>query len=220
MSAMARRPTLSRDAVVARAVAFADRVGLDSLTMRSLAADLGVVPMALYKHVANRDDLIGAMIDAVVASYSSPTPGAVGKVAVRELVLRARDEALAHPWLPRAIEQHPAPTLAVLGHMDAVSGAFLADGLSIGLVHHAMHALGHRIWGYSPEAFDDRSAFPTTADAATMRTLAERYPHVIAIASAAAGGCNTDSEFEFTLDLLLEGIEQLHQRGWEPSEPY
>lgn len=216
MPAALWRPGLSRDAVVAHAVALADRVGLESLTMRALAADLGVAPMALYKHVANRDDLVGAMIDSVVARYSSTAPGAAGKVAVRELIVSARDQALAHRWFPQATAQHPAPTLAALGHMDAVSGALLAGGLSIELAHHAMHALGHRIWGYSPEAFDDRSELPMAADAETMHAFIERHPNIIAIASAAPVGCDADSEFEFTLDLLLDGIEQLRQRGWEP----
>jgi AcrR family transcriptional regulator len=222
------RPALSRQSVIAAAIDLADRQGLDTLSMRGLAAELGVVPMALYKHVRDKDDLVGGMIDAVVSAYPAPggTAGPAGwRPRLRDRVLGARALLLAHPWMRPAIESRRTRTPAVLGHMDAVAGELLAGGLTADLAHHAMHALGHRIWGFNPEAFDEgRDARSATepVDEAAMAAVAARYPSIVAIAVDAGartgtGACDDDGEFAFTLDLLLDAVERLHAAGWESA---
>lgn len=217
MYTVSTRPPLDRERVVRTAVAFADVHGLDALTMRRLSAELGVVPMALYKHVADKDDLVDAMIDAVVASY--PSPGGAGwKSRVRERVLTAREGLLRHPWLRAAIESRRAPTPTVLAHQNVLAGEFIEGGLTVDLTHYALHALGQRIWGFSPEAFRGGPTAPP--DPARVAELAARVPHVVAIAVDAGarsgtGACDDDAEFEFTLDLLLDAFERLHDSGWE-----
>jgi len=222
MSAAPRTP-LDRERVLVAAIELADRDGLAALSMRGLATELGVTPMALYKHVADKDDLLGGMVDAVVIGYRPPPAGLGWAAATRDRILVARDALLAHPWLRTAIERSTRRTPAVLGHMDAVARELLAGGLSVDLTHHAMHALGHRIWGFSPEAFDEGPAAtgpavePTAEQSAMMAAMAQRYPAVAAIAaeSAATGGsCDEQGEFEFTLDLLLDAFARLHQSGW------
>lgn len=213
-----RRP-LNRDRVIQAAVAYADARGLDELTMRGLAAELGVVPMALYKHVADKYDLVGGMIDAVVASYRTPTETG-WQARLRERVLSARERVSWHPWLRSAIESRDAPTATVLGYQNAVAGELIESGLAVDLVHHALHALGHRLWGFSPEAFRGAAAAPSVAEQATQ--LAERLPYVVAIAVDAgsrtrSGACDDDAEFAFTLDLLLDAFARLHERGWESA---
>lgn len=218
---------LNRPQVLAAGVALADREGLAAVSMRHLSAELGVVPMALYKHVADKDDLVSGMIDLVVAGYAVPPPGLEWRDGVRRRVLAARDALLEHPWLRPAIEAATQRTPAVLAHMDAMAGEFAAGGLSYDLVHHAMHALGHRIWGFSPEAFSTPP--PTGApppptpepaeQAAVMAAMAQRFPHIAAIAIDTAtrdplGACDEQFEFEFTLDLLLEAVARLHASGW------
>ncbi len=224
-----RESPLSRPQVLAAAVALADREGLAAVSMRHLAAELGVVPMALYKHVSDKNDLVAGMIDLVVAGYAAPPPGLEWREGVRRRVLAARDALLEHPWLRPAIETATERTPAVLAHMDAVAGELAAGGLSYDLVHHAMHALGHRIWGFSPEAFSSPAApsapppptpAPSTAEQeAMMAALAQRFPHIAAIALDAVarsplGACDEQFEFEFTLDLLLEAVARLHAAGW------
>lgn len=222
-----RESPLSRPQVLAAAVALADREGLAAVSMRHLAAELGVVPMALYKHVADKNDLVAGMIDLVVAGYAAPPPGLEWRDGVRRRVLAARDALLEHPWLRPAIEAATQRTPAVLGHMDAVAGEFAAGGLSYDLVHHAMHALGHRIWGFSPEAFSSPAvpsgpsapSLPSPEQEAMMAAMAQRFPHIAAIAIDAAtrhprGACDEQFEFEFTLDLLLESVARLHAAGW------
>jgi AcrR family transcriptional regulator len=222
MYTVSTRQPLDRERVLAAAVAFADARGIEPLSMRALAGDLGVVPMALYKHVADKDDLLGGMIDAVVAGYALPDPELAWRERVRARVMTARASLAAHPWLPAAIAARATPTPAVLAHMDAIAGDFVSGGLSVDLTHHAMHALGHRIWGYSPEAFPGGAA-PSGGDeeqAAQAGVFAQHFPHVFAIAMDAAarsgiGACDADAEFAFTLDLLLDAFERLHASGWE-----
>lgn len=218
------RERLDRGRVVDAAVALADRDGLDALSMRRLADELGVVPMALYKHVADKRDLVAGMIDSVVAGYPRPPAGAPWQAAVRTRVLGARAAHLAHPWLRPAIETATAPSPIVLAHMNALVGDLVDGGLSYDLAHHAMHALGHRIWGFSPEAFATPAAGGgggATPDPEQAAALARAFPHIAGVAAEQqrrhAGGCDEQFEFAFTLDLLLEAFARLHAAGWQSS---
>jgi AcrR family transcriptional regulator len=226
-----RRTPLNRDRVLRTAVALADEVGIAGVSMRRLAQQLGVVPMALYKHVANKDELLDGMVDVVISEFDLPDPTPDWKDGVRRRVLSARRAVLRHPWARQAIESRTRRTPAVLGHMDSVAGAFRAGGFSVDLTHHVMHALGNRIWGFSPELFDepaDAGAPPPSPEAqeAMAAEFAQRYPHILEIATAATGGdlsgvgqgCDEQFEFEFALDLLLDGAERLHRRGWGSAD--
>jgi len=218
----AARAPLDRAHVLTSAIAAADESGLDALSMRALAARLGVVPMALYKHVADKDDLIGGMIDTLVAAYPAPPAESTWDDRVRSRVAGARAAVRAHPWLPSAIESRTTPTLSVLAHMDAVAGDLRSGGLSVDLTHYAMHALGSRIWGFSPEAFSGAPAADAGADPAAQAALAQRFPNVVAIALDAAtrnptGACAPDAEFDFTLDLLLGGFARLATADWSST---
>lgn len=195
--------------------------------MRSLAARLDVVPMALYKHVSGKEDLLSGMVDVLIGQYEPATPGGGWRQQVARRIRSARAVLTRHPWARRVFETRTKRTPAVLGYMDSLAGSFIAGGFSPDLTHHAMHALGHRIWGFSPEAFDDPDALPIPADPAEreamVRFVRETYPNILAIALATNGGdldgpgCDEDFEFEFTLDLLLDAFERLHAAGWRSA---
>ena len=226
-SGTARRVPLSRDRVLQAAVALADSVGIDALSMRRLAQELGVVPMALYKHVANKDELLDGMVDVVLGGIEPLDPTPDWRTAVRRRVLSARQAVLRHPWARRAIESRTRRTPVVLAYMDSLAGTFRAGGFSADLTHHVMHALGNRIWGFSPELFDeprDPDAPPPTPEQqqAMAAEFAQRYPHILEIATVATqgdlsrvgAGCDEQFEFEFALDVLLDGFERLREQGW------
>jgi AcrR family transcriptional regulator len=220
-----RRIPLSRERVLAAAVALADQSGIDAVSMRRLSEELGVVPMALYKHVANKDELLGGMIDVVVAEIDPPVPGADWKAAVRLRILSARRALLRHPWASRVMESRTSPTPVVLAYMDSMIAMFCAGGLSVDLTHHVMHAMGSRILGFTQELYNASAPVDPQAQAAMLAQLSETYPNIVAIASAAAHdadslvgpGCDDQFEFEFALDLLLEGFDRLHRRGWSST---
>ncbi|GEA89777.1 TetR/AcrR family transcriptional regulator [Cellulomonas cellasea] len=229
---VARRERLDRDRVLRTAVALADEHGIDAVSMRRLAQVLGVVPMALYKHVAHKDALLDGMVDAVLAEIDPPDPALGWADAVRGRILSAREVMLRHPWARRVMESRAAPTPVVLAYMDSTIGTFLAGGLSVDLVHHVMHALGSRIFGFTQELYDNAPG-PTPDELAAlgpealaaMQQTAAMFPNVVAVAtsrphdpgSVVGSGCDDEFEFEFGLDLLLGGVERLHRRGWSSS---
>ena len=212
---------LSKERVLGAAVALADARGVEALSMRKLAQELGVVPMALYKHVANKDELLDGMVDLVVGEIDPPAGGTDWKTAMRRRVLSARGALLRHPWASRVMESRTSPTPAVLAYMDSMIGMFRAGGFSIDLTHHAMHAMGSRLLGFSQELFDETADVGPGMDAETLRELAGTFPHitelVVAIthdqASVVGLGCDDQFEFEFALDLMLDGLERLRDRA-------
>jgi AcrR family transcriptional regulator len=222
----ARRAPLSRDRVLHAGVALADEEGIEALSMRRLAQRLGVVPMALYKHVANKEELLDGMVDVVIAEIDPPLDGTDWRAAVRHRVLSARQVLLRHPWARPVIETRTGASPVVLDHINSLVAMFRAGGFSAVLTHHVMHALGSRMWGFTQEVFPSPPP-PEDADvrAAMFHQVAARWPHIAEIAGAGshdAGsvvgqGCDDQFEFEFTLDLMLDGFERLRQQGWTPN---
>ncbi|MPZ74421.1 MAG: TetR family transcriptional regulator [Nitriliruptorales bacterium] len=150
-----RRTRLNRDRVLHAAVELADTAEIDAVSMRILAERLGVVPMALYKHVANKDELLDGMVDVIVGEIDSPSDDGDWKRAVRARVLSARRALLRHPWARQAIESRPAPTPTVLEYMNSMIGMFRTGGFSVDLTHHVMHAFGSRMWGFMREVVEE-----------------------------------------------------------------
>jgi len=224
VSSSAPRPRLNRDRVLRAAVALADGAGVETLSMRSLAQRLGVVPMALYKHVANKEELLDGMVDVVVGQIQLPPEGVGWKEAVRARILSARQCLARHAWAAQVIQSRTHASPVVLAYMDSLMGLFLAGGLTAELTHHAMHAMSTRMWGFTPEVFPTPAAPADPQEHAVMAEhFAARYPHILRIATAAdtggspVGGCDEQAEFEFALDLLLDGIERLHHQRWSPT---
>jgi len=211
------RVPLSRERVLGAAVALADDGGVDALSMRKLAQELGVVPMALYKHVSNKDELLDGMVDVVVGEIDPPPGGTDWKTTIRQRVLSARSALLRHPWASQVIESRTDPTPTVLEYMDSMVGIFRAGGFSIDLTHHAMHAMGSRLLGFTQELFDDSVDLDPEATAVMVQQMAGKYPHIIEMlvaithdeASVVGQGCDDQFEFEFALDLMLDGLERL-----------
>jgi AcrR family transcriptional regulator len=215
------RPPLSRGRVLETAVALADQGGVDALSMRKIAQALGVVPMALYKHVTNKNELLDGMIDVVVGEIDPPAGGTDWKTAIRRRVLSARRMLLRHPWAAGIIESRAkartTPTPVLLEYLDSMIGILRAGGFSIDLVHHAMHIMGSRVLGFSQELFEDNPDREPDPDAMPPEEMAARYPHLAELAmavvhdpgSVVGSGCDDQFEFEFALDLMLDGLERL-----------
>ncbi|MFD9533328.1 TetR/AcrR family transcriptional regulator C-terminal domain-containing protein [Streptomyces sp. NPDC060010] len=242
-----RRAPLNRERVLRAAIALADDGGIESLSMRKLAQELGVVPMALYKHVPNKEQLLDGMVDTVVARIDLPASGSGWKDVVRGRVLSARRVLLRHRWAAQVIESRTGPTPAVLEYLDSMIGTFRDGGFSVDLTHHAMHAMGSRLLGFSQELFDDSGSGGPNGDPsdgpksdpngdpnggaealAAGAAMAARYPRIAELAAGAthdgtsvvgARRCDDQFEFEFALDLILDGLERLHRRGWTSTSP-
>jgi AcrR family transcriptional regulator len=216
-----RRTPLSRDRILRTAVALADRGGVESASMRKIAQELGVVPMALYKHVANKDELLDGMVDVVVGEIDPPMTDVDWKISVRERILSARRALLRHPWASRVIESRIEPTPTVLAYMDSMIGMFRAGGFSIDLTHHFMHVMGSRLLGFTQELFNDSADGDTEMELERFASMADVYPNIYEIVltithdgtSVVGAGCDDQFEFEFALDLLLNGFERLKEQS-------
>jgi AcrR family transcriptional regulator len=216
------REALTRERILRAAVELADREGIESLSMRKLAEDLDVVPMALYRHVANKDEMLDGMVDMVVGEIDPPETGLDWKTSMRARILSARRMLLRHPWAAQVIESRSDATPAVIGYFDEMIGLFRAGGFSIELTHHALHAMGSRLLGFSQELFDDSPDVDPETEAEMYRAMTERYPNIGALVgivmhhdSSVVGerGCDDQFEFEFALDLMLDGLESLKGRS-------
>ena len=136
-----RRARLNRDRVLRAAIALADAGGIESLTMRRLGEELGVEAMSLYHHVANKDDLLDGMVDAVFSEIDLPSDAADWRTAMRDRGISARKALSRHPWATGLMESRTTPGPATLRHHDTVIGTLRKAGFSIELTAHAFSAL-------------------------------------------------------------------------------
>ncbi|MEZ0112145.1 AcrR family transcriptional regulator [Catenulispora sp. EB89] len=233
----ARRTPLTRDRVVAAGIGLADREGIESISMRRVAQELGVEAMSLYTHVRTKDDLLDGMVDAVIGEIPTGTVDVAGgpedadrtedadradrvdwKSSLRRMSLAARAVVLAHPWAPQPIETRTAPGPATIRYIDAVLGVLREGGFTVAQAHHALHILGSRLLGFTQMLFDDSGDGDPETAAAIADQLRPAFPFVAEMALAVAhsgvlGPCDDDVEFTFALDFLLDGLERMLQRG-------
>ncbi len=193
--------------------------------MRNLADKLGAEAMSLYYHVANKEAVLDGMVDAVIAEINeaaeemdAPSPEEDWKTAMRMRILAAREVLLRHPWAPGVIETRSAMSPQIVRYFESVLGIFRKGGFSYDLAHHAMHALGSRALGFTQELFepDDGDDAETSE---MLEHMADELPYLVGMMLEVAhddpnstlGWCDDQTEFEFGLDLILDGLERLRQ---------
>ncbi|MEV0270654.1 TetR/AcrR family transcriptional regulator [Hamadaea sp. NPDC050747] len=218
------RPALSRDRVLRAAVDLADSGGISAVTMRRLAEELGAEAMSLYHHVANKEqvldgivDVIGAEINEAAARVKLPSQGDDWKKAARVRILAAREVLLRHPWAPAVIESRTNASPEILLHMDALVGIMRDGGFTNDQTHHALHALGSRAVGFTQELFTPGNGPATGEPDPIMAAMAARLPNLVGMLSEIAhddpdstlGWCDDQAEFEFGLDIVLDGLDRL-----------
>jgi AcrR family transcriptional regulator len=208
--------------VVTAAVAFADEAGLEAFSMRRLAQELGVVPMALYKHVANRDALLDAMVDIVFDEIELPSKNLDWRSAMRDRANSTRAALKRHTWAIGVMEsRHPGP--ANLRNHNAVMGCLREAGFSFELAIHAYSTQDAYIYGFALQERDLGFENPKSAGEAAQRrkqqvSALNDYPYLVEIATKLPeSGYDTTVEFSWGLDLILDGLEQLRQAEATPS---
>ncbi len=219
------RPNLTRATILRAATELADEAGLASLTMRKLGERLGVEAMSLYHHVANKDDLIDGMVDAVFAEIELPSPGDPWKPAMRRRAISARDALGRHPWATPLMDARPNPGAAMMRHHDAVIGSLRLGGFSVALAAHAFSAIDSYVYGFALQ--ETALPFDTADDLADLgRTImqqfpAEEFPHFteLMVEHALQPGYDYADEFAFGLDLILDGLERAHATSSTVAAP-
>ncbi len=218
------RTPLNRDRVLLAALDLADESGIESLTMRKLGEAVGVEAMSLYNHVANKSDLLDGMIDVVFSQIDLPSGGDSWRAVMRRRAIAARSVLSGHRWAIGLMESRTTPGPATLRHHDAVIGRFRNAGFSVGLAAHAYSALDSYIYGFAlQEASLPSETGREMADLAEMMLAqfpVDEYPHLAELTHehVLQPGYDYGDEFEFGLDLILDGLERaLKDRAAMPA---
>ena len=212
-----RRERVSRERVLRAAVRLADEGGLESVSMRKLGQVLRVEAMSLYKHVANKDDILDGIADLVMSEFEVPPRDVDWRTAIRRGAISAHQVLLLHPWAGSLIESRLNAGPARLRYLDAVIGVLSAAGFSMPIAIRAIMALDSHTYGFVLQElawpFDSEDA-PEVAATFARGLPAGEYPNLLAMAEMAAtapGGAPVD--FEFGLDLILDGLQRLRDRA-------
>lgn len=222
MTIEAIRLPLSPARVVAAAMELADAEGLAALTMRRLAAALGVEPMSLYHHIPGKDRLLEGLTESLLAELGAAVAAQTRaddnwRTALRQRCLTAREVMVRHRWAPGLLGSRSTIPEGLYPYYEAVLATMIQGGLSYHLAHKAIHALGTMVLGFTQELFTpdtEGGGLDEEAAEAEFAAMADALPHLTAMIAAEVhdsaedplGWCDSQNEFEFTLDLLLDGL--------------
>ena len=206
------RSPLTKERVLQAAVDLADRKGLGALTMRRLGAELGFEAMSLYKHVASKEEILEGMLELVLGQIEIPEEGADWKEAMRRRADSAREVLTRHSWAIGLLESGTSTGPTALRYMDAIIGSLLSAGLSMEHAAHAFWLLDCYVYGQVIQEislpFDSSEEMADSAASTLEQTTTSEFPNLAAMYEhALTAGYSYDGEFEFGLDLILDGLE-------------
>jgi AcrR family transcriptional regulator len=213
---------LSRDRVLQAAMALADRAGFESLSMRKLAVELDAAPMALYRHVANKEDLLDGMIDIVFSEIDVPSSRSDWKAEMRQRAVATREALSRHRWANGLMESRTSPGPANLRYHNAFMGCLRKAGFPFRKAVHAYNAVQSYTYGFALQ--EKYLSFETPEESAelartTVGDHAAEYPYLAEVVlEFSKSGYDYTEEFEFSLDLILSAIEQLRHNGSTESD--
>jgi AcrR family transcriptional regulator len=206
------RARLSRERVLRGALAVADAGGLGALTIRTLATELGVKPMSVYYHVANKDEILDGLVDIVFGEIELPQPGRDWRTELTRRADSAREVLGRHRWAIGLLESRTRPGPATLRHHDAVIATFRAAGFSPALTAHAYALIDSYVYGFALQEaslpFDGPESVGDVAGPIMELMQAGEYPHLVEMASSyyLRPGYDFGDEFRFGLDLIFDGL--------------
>ena len=211
------RAPLTRERVLRAALELADESGIEALSMRKLGQRLGVEAMSLYRHVANKDDVLDGIVDLVAAEFEPPPPGTYWKAAMRQRAVSANRALMRHPWATLLILSRINVGPAMLRYLDATIGCLRAAGFSYAEADDAWNALDSHVYGFTLQTQNfpcEPREYAATAKEYLPRIPAETYPHLRAMSEEVAEGRHDGlNRLDFGLDLLLDGLERMMQAG-------
>ena len=216
---------LSKARVVAEAIQLADHDGIDALSMRRLADALGAGAMSLYHYVANKEDLLDAMIDLVFDEIELPADDTDWQSAIRRRGLSARRVLTRHPWAIGLMESRTSPGPANLRHHEAVTACLRKAGFPVLMATHANWLLDSYVYGFALQEaslpFDTVEQFADmTKDVYLPQLPPDEFPYLNESAAAlAADGYDPADEFTFGLDLIIKALEPLRTSALATGTP-
>jgi AcrR family transcriptional regulator len=207
-----RSSALSREAIVAAAVELADREGIEALSMRAVARQLGVEAMSLYHHVANKEAILDGMVDTVHGEFHSPEPGADWTVELRRRSVSARQAIKRHPWALGLTDSRRNAGWETLVHHDAVIGCLREAGFSLELTGHAFAVIDAHLYGFLVQElslpFEPGQDLAELGEQMVAALPEGQLPYFreFTLEHALRPGYDFGDEFEVGLDLVLDGL--------------
>jgi AcrR family transcriptional regulator len=209
-----RRRPLTRERVLRAAFDRSDKDGIESLSMRKLAQELGVEAMSLYRHVRNKGEIVDGLVDLVFGEIGLPAHGVDWKLAMRQRAISTREVLGRHSWAIGLMESRTTPGPATLQHHDAVIGCLREAGFSIAMAAHAYSVLDSYIYGFALQQaslpFKTSDEAVEVADSIWRQFPSDAYPHLteLTVQHVLQPGYDYADEFQFGLDLILDGLER------------
>jgi AcrR family transcriptional regulator len=207
----AQRVPLSKERVLRTAIDLADRGGIDSLSMRKLAHELNVEAMSLYYYVTSKDELLNGIVDVVVSEITPPARDGDWRTAIRRSAISFHDVLKRHRWATTLLMAGTGASPARMQYMEALLGRLRKAGFSANLTHHAYHALDSHIIGSTLwQAGYSAMKLPADFEKKFVVDLAKEMPHLAEHAEQHITKSKREvPEFEFGLDLILDGLEKI-----------
>src|SRR4029077_4483243 len=208
------RVPLNRDRVLRAALALADAGGIEAISMRTLGENVGVETMSLYNHVANKEKILDGVVDLVFGEIALPSCGSEWKTGMRTRATSAHEALLRHRWAPSLMQSRTKPGPATLRHHDAVLGSLRNGGFTLVMAAHAVSVIDGYVYGFALQQINiPLQSREQVAEVGgnILRQMAGDYPHLAEMITehAMLPGYDYADEFEFGLDLILDGLERL-----------
>ena len=210
----AARPRLSKERVLNAAMAIADRGGLPGLTIRSLAKELGTKPMSVYYYVASKDELLDSLVDVVFDEIELPDPEGDWRDEMRRRAVATRGRLKQHRWAIGLLESRTSPGPATLRHHDVVLACLRHAGFSLEMTAHAYALIDSYVYGFTLQEatlpFEGPDTVKDVAEPIMALMTTGAYPTMVEMATTyyLQPGYDFADEFEFGLDLILDGLER------------
>ncbi|MFC0680655.1 TetR/AcrR family transcriptional regulator [Lysobacter korlensis] len=206
---------MTRERALQTAMGLADAGGIGSLSMRKLAAELGIEAMSLYHHVRSKEDILDGMVDIVFSEMELPLPGEEWKTAMRRRAESTRAVLAKHPWAIGILDSRTSPGTATLRYLDTVIAFLRAAGFSIAMAAHALSVLDSYVRGFAMQEASLPLDQSGSIEAATESILEQQhmmsnaFPHLGEMAAELIlkPGYAYGNEFEFGIGLILDGLD-------------
>jgi len=209
------RVRLDKDRVLRAAIQIADKSGIESLSMRKLAQDLGVEAMSVYYYVANKDEILDGILNFVISEFELAVGGPDWKAAIRRSTISAHDVLMRHPWACNLMMSVRRVAPARMRYMESLLRSLREAGFSANMTHHAYHALDSHIIGSTlwEAGYSSNKDLEDVAKTFVAKTVKE-YPYLAEHAEQHMTRSKRKDvpEFEFGLDLILDGLEKIRAR--------
>ena len=208
-----KRVPLSRDRVLRAALELADEGGIGALTMQAIGRRLGVEAMSLYRHVRNKDDILDGIVDVVFAEIELPADRSDWRTVLRARSISTRVALRRHPWAITLMESRLAPGPSNLRSHDELLAVLLDAGFSAAMATHATNLVDSYVLGFALQEtnfpFSNAEELAVVGEQMLAQVQADQYPNLVRVSGELlASGFDYADEFEFGLDLILDGIER------------